>query len=79
MFEVEKFGRGRDGKWFGCGAKRFETEPEARDYFVDFAAEQRDVLSNGVRIDMRTCKGRKLIATVGGRLEGATEIREVAR
>lgn len=79
MFEVEKFIRGGDGKWFGCGAKRFKTETEARTYFAAFAAEQKEVLSNGIRIDLRIRKGRKTIATVGGQLENATEIREFAQ
>jgi hypothetical protein len=78
MFEVEKFSRGGDGKWSGCGAKRFKTEAEARAYLVEFAAYQKEVLSNGIRIDLRIRKGRRTIATVGGRLENATEIRELS-
>lgn len=76
-YEVEKFGRGLDGKWFGFGARRFRSLSEARSHFERFAAQQHDVLCNGVRIDLRTRKGRVVIATVGGRLHNATAIREL--
>ena len=79
MYEVEKFGRGGDGKWFGCGAKRFKTEAEARACFVAFADDQKEVLSNGLRIDLRVRKGRRVLATVGGCLENMTAIREFAQ
>lgn len=78
QYEVEKFGRGTDGKWFGFGARRFSNIDEARDYFSQFAAAQKDVLSNGIRIDMRERKDRRVIATVGGRLNNPTEVREFA-
>lgn len=40
-----------------------------------FRESQRDVLSNGIRIDLRERKGRKVLMQVGGRLEGATIVR----
>lgn len=78
QYEVEKFARDGDGKWFGFGARRFSNLAEAREYFEAFAAEQARVLDNGLRIDLRTRKGRKVIAEVGGRIENATEIREIS-
>lgn len=77
-YEVEKFARGLGGQWFGFGARRFREYAVAREYFERFAADQVDVLSNGIRIDLRTRKGRRLLATVGGRSHEATVIREVA-
>lgn len=75
MYEVEKFGRGSDGKWFGFGAKRFPDLGAAEAYFVEFAAAQHEVLNNGLRIDLRIRKGRALLAVVGGRMTDATTIR----
>lgn len=79
QFEVEKFGRGGQGEWFGFGARRFASESAARTYFERFAAEQVDVLSNGIRIDLRVRAGRRVLATVGGLLDSAAakRIREV--
>lgn len=76
QFEVEKFARGNDGKFFGMGARRFADADAARAYFESFAAEQARVLSSGIRIDLRQRKGRRVIATVGGRSHEATTIRE---
>lgn len=78
QYEVEKFARGSQGQWFGYGARRFGGLDVARSYLERFADEQAGVLGNGIRIDLRTRKGRKVIATVGGRMHDATTIREVA-
>lgn len=78
QYEVEKFGRGSQGQWFGYGARRFGGLDAARAYLAQFAAEQASVLGNGIRIDLRTRKGRTVIATVGGRMHDATTIREVS-
>jgi len=69
-YEVEKFGRGMQGKWFGYGARRFATLEAARAYFERLAAEQSDALDNGLRIDLRERKGRRVLAEVGGRIRG---------
>lgn len=76
QFEVEKFGRADKGEWFGFGARRFADEAKARAYFEAFAREQAAVLSNGIRIDLRVRAGRRVLATVGGRL-GAVEARQI--
>lgn len=76
-YEVEKFGRSGDGKWFGFGARRFGDIAQARDYFMAFASGQKRVLSNGIRIDLRERKGRKVLAIVGGRLTDPTIIRHL--
>lgn len=78
QYEVEKFARGSQGQWFGYGARRFGGLAEARAYLERFAAEQANVLGSGIRIDLRTRKGRTVIARVGGRLHDATTIREVS-
>lgn len=75
-YEVEKFGRGLNGNWFGYGARRFADLASARAYLEAFAASQVDVLGNGIRIDLRERAGRKTIATVGGRITDPTTIRE---
>jgi hypothetical protein len=77
-YEVEKFARGTNGQWFGMGARRFIAVAEARSYFEQFAGEQKAVLSSGIRIDLRVRKGRRVIATVGGRSQDAATIRELA-
>ena len=79
-YEVEKFGRGGAGRWFGFGARRFASEPAARAYLASFAAAQADVLGNGIRIDLRVRAGRRVLATVGGLLDATRclTIREVA-
>jgi len=79
-YEVEKFGRGLDGRWFGFGARRFGDADAARSYFEAFVAEQACVLDNGIRIDLRVRAGRKVIATAGGLLDldAARRIREVS-
>lgn len=77
-YEVEKFCRDTKGQWFGRGARRFTTLAAAREYFTSFAAEQHDVLSNGIRIDLRERRGRRVLATVGGRLSHPAVIREIA-
>jgi hypothetical protein len=66
QYEVEKFGRGAQGHWFGFGARRFADLAGAREYFEGFAADQERVLSDGMRIDLRIRKGRKVLAQVGG-------------
>ena len=77
-FEVEKFMRGNDAKWFACGARRFRDETSARQYFADFVDDQRRVLGAGLRIDLRVRAGRTLIARAGGILgDDAARIREV--
>lgn len=77
QYEVEKFGRDGQGKWFGFGARRFQDLTAARAYFEKFATDQHDVLSNGLRIDLRVRKGRRVLSTVGGRLHDATTIRNL--
>jgi hypothetical protein len=74
-YEIEKFARDGQGRWFGMGARRFATLPDADAYFAEFAASQSRVLSNGLRIDMRTRKGRTLIACVGGTMTDPATIR----
>lgn len=78
QYEVEKFARGNDGKFFGMGARRFSNLADAREYFDEFRAEQSAVLGNGIRIDLRVRAGRKTIASVGGTLGDATVVREYA-
>jgi hypothetical protein len=75
MYTVQKLGRGMYGHWFGYRVHRFATLAEAREYFDRFASDQRDVLSNGIRIDLRSPDGRRLV-TVGGCLSSPTAIRE---
>ena len=77
QYEVEKFSRGTDGKWFARGARRFDSLEAASAYFANFVADQCGVLDNGTRIDLRIRKGRKVLATCGGRIdvEGAHAIR----
>jgi hypothetical protein len=76
QYEVEKLQRGGNGQWFGRGARRFTSLGSATAYLESFAAEQRDVLDNGTRIDLRERRGRKVLATVGGLLD-AKRVRTV--
>ncbi len=69
-YEVEKFGRGNKGQWFGFGARRLATLAEATTYLESFAEEQSAVLGAGIRIVLRTRKGRRTLAEVGGRDSG---------
>ena len=62
MFEVEKFGRGGNGEWFGFGARRFPDLANAEAAFLAFAASQASVLGDGLRIDLRRRKGRMTLA-----------------
>lgn len=71
QYEVEKFQRGMDGKYFGRGARRFRSLTEAREYFEDFVAGQQDVLDNGLKIILRERAGRKTLAVAGGLLDAA--------
>lgn len=77
QYEVEKFGRGCNGSWFGYGARRFGNLTEAEAYFRSFAEEQSSVLGNGIRIELRIRKGRVTLLTVGGRMHEPTLIRDL--
>lgn len=77
QYEVEKFGRGGNGSWFGYGARRFGNLAEAETYFRSFAADQASVLNNGLRIDLRVRKGSIVLLTVGGRMHEPTVIRDL--
>lgn len=77
-YEVEKFYRDNQGQWCAAGAKRFAAREAAVAYFASFRESQRDVLSNGIRIDLRERRGRKVLMQVGGFLERPTEVRRYA-
>lgn len=74
-YEVEKFARGLDGRFFCCGARRWASLDDAMEYFRRFADAQKNVLGNGIRIDLRVRKGRKVLASVGGVMHNPTVIR----
>lgn len=71
MFEVEIFSRDGQGQWFGRGARRYRSLPEAYSAFHALRRERWECLDNGYRIDLRRRAGRQVIASVGGRLENA--------
>lgn len=76
-YEVEKFSRGARGEWFGLGARRFADLAAAQAYFATFATAQAEVLSNGIKIVLRTRAGRRTVAVVGGVLDSPTVVREI--
>jgi hypothetical protein len=76
-YEVEKYARDSQGQWMGFGAKRFPELSVAREYLASFANEQKNVLGNGTKIELRQRKGKRLLAIVGGRMENPTIIRDI--